>query len=466
MGQHFAFQTIKETMSRRLIDIVERLQQLGEVWKSRLAHSLEPVEVAVVEPAPVEPPVEANLPTATEVAASVAQAVPVPNNELGRLQALERYNILDTLPEEDFDQLTTLAAQICGTPVAAISLISADRQWYKAKVGTNMTALPREESFCTYAILQPEEIMVVPDALEDNRFADNPVVLTEPRIRFYAGAPLVTSDGFALGAICALDQNPRQLTPEQLQALRILGQQTMAQLELRVTVAQLEQEVRDRKRAEAALQAEQEKSERLLLNILPEPIAAQLKQNPSVIAERFESVTILFADIVNFTQLSARIPATQLVCILNDIFSAFDRLAERYDLEKIKTIGDAYMVVGGLPKPRPDHADAIASMALDMQQAIGRFRDDLGQPFCLRIGINTGPIVAGTIGLKKFSYDLWGDAVNIASRMESQGRPGKIQVTEATCACLQANYQLEQRGTIQVKGRGEMMVYFLADRNG
>ena len=225
----------------------------------------------------------------------------------------------------------------------------------------------------------------------------------------------------------------------------------------------INQEIRNRNRAEAALRQEQEKSERLLLNILPHPIAEQLKQGQKVMAHRFDAVTILFADIVDFTSLSARISATELVNFLNDIFSAFDRLAERYSLEKIKTIGDAYMVVGGLPVPRADHAAAIAAMALDMQVAIAQFQDDRGQPFRLRIGINTGPIVSGVIGIKKFSYDLWGDAVNIASRMESQGIPGKIQVTEATYSCLQDQYQFEKRGTLEVKGRGSLTTYFLTD---
>lgn len=224
------------------------------------------------------------------------------------------------------------------------------------------------------------------------------------------------------------------------------------------------QEIRDRAQAEAALRVEQERSERLLLNILPRPIAEQLKRNQKVTAHRFESVTILFADIVGFTEVAARISAKELVFILNEIFSAFDRLADRYGLEKIKTIGDAYMVVGGLPNPRADHADAIAQMALAMQQAIADFRNDLGNPFELRIGINTGSIVSGVIGLKKFSYDLWGDAVNVASRMESQGMPGKIQVTEMTYACLQQGYRFEKRGTVEVKGRGAMTTYFLVGK--
>lgn len=221
------------------------------------------------------------------------------------------------------------------------------------------------------------------------------------------------------------------------------------------------EDITKRKVAEEALRYQQEQSELLLLNILPGPIAARLKLQESIIADSFDEVTVLFADIVNFTELSADIPAAELVKLLNEIFSAFDELADRHGLEKIKTIGDAYMVVGGLPLPRSDHAEAIAQMALDMQQAICRFQTKDGKPFSIRIGINSGSVVAGVIGIKKFSYDLWGDAVNTASRMESQGIPGCIQVTETTYKLLRDKYVFEERGLIQVKGKGDMMAYLL-----
>ncbi|WP_017658624.1 adenylate/guanylate cyclase domain-containing protein [Baaleninema simplex] len=224
------------------------------------------------------------------------------------------------------------------------------------------------------------------------------------------------------------------------------------------------QDITKRKEAEEALRAEQEKSESLLLNVLPKSIAEQLKQDQTCIAERFEEATILFADLVNFTTLSAQMSPSKLVDLLNEIFSTFDQFALAYRLEKIKTIGDAYMVAAGLPMPMSDHADAIAEMALEMQWAIGQFKQENGIPFQLRIGINTGPVVAGVIGIRKFTYDLWGDTVNIASRMESQGQVGKIQVTEATYLQLKDKYVLEPRGMVNVKGRGEMMTYWLCDR--
>ena len=224
-------------------------------------------------------------------------------------------------------------------------------------------------------------------------------------------------------------------------------------------------EIGDRKRAEAILRKEQEKSDRLLLNILPAAIAEKLKEGHSHIADGFPEVTILFTDLVGFTKLSEKISPRSLVQLLNEIFSSFDALCDRHGLEKIKTIGDAYMVVGGLPMPRKDHAEAIAEIALDMQEEIIRFNARKNTNLSIRIGINTGPVVAGVIGTSKFIYDLWGDAVNTANRMESHGIPGQIQVTEATYQLLQDKYLWKERGIIHVKGKGKMMAYLLVGRN-
>ncbi len=209
------------------------------------------------------------------------------------------------------------------------------------------------------------------------------------------------------------------------------------------------------------LEAEQYRSEQLLLNILPQAIAERLKQEPTTIADSFAEVSVLFADIVGFTELSTCISPPELVALLNDIFSRFDHLADTHQLEKIKTIGDAYMVVAGLPEHRDDHADAIANMALDMQKVLEQFNKKRGQNFRIRTGIATGPVVAGVIGIRKFIYDLWGDTVNMASRMESHGIPGQIQVTEETYLCLKDQYLFEERGMIKIKGRGEMVTYLL-----
>jgi len=224
--------------------------------------------------------------------------------------------------------------------------------------------------------------------------------------------------------------------------------------------------ITEHKSTEAELRQQRMMSERLLLNVLPQPIAERLKRGETTIADSFPEATVLFADIANFTRLSSHISPAELVALLNNIFSAFDNLADRYELEKIKTIGDAYMVVGGIPKSRPDHTSAIADMALDMLREIVRFNTTDQQPITLRIGIHTGPTVAGIIGTRKFTYDLWGDTVNVASRMETQGDAGRIQVTEAVYTRLQKRYRFQERGAIDVKGKGLMTTYWLLDRKG
>ena len=223
-------------------------------------------------------------------------------------------------------------------------------------------------------------------------------------------------------------------------------------------------DITERKLAQEALKFQQEQSEKLLLNILPKPIAERLKAKQSTIADSFADVSVLFADIVGFTELSARMSPTELVKRLNVIFSHFDQLAEKYGVEKIKTIGDAYMVVGGLPMPRDDHAEAIAQMALGMQAKIAKLCADTGEKLAIRVGINSGPVVAGVIGVSKFTYDLWGDTVNVAARMEATGFAGRIQVTDVTYELLKDKYLCEKRGVIQVKGKGNMMTYWLLEK--
>ncbi len=232
-----------------------------------------------------------------------------------------------------------------------------------------------------------------------------------------------------------------------------------------VTYVSLGYFVRERERTHAALEAEQEKSERLLLNILPAEIADRLKSGEEVIADRVDGVTILFADLVASTQLSEQLSPDQLVEVLNALFTPFDLLADRFGLEKIKTLGDAYMVVGGLPVARPDHVEAIADMALAMREELachavpgfGRLR--------MRFGIHSGSVVAGVIGKRKFSYDLWGETVNTASRMESHGIPDSIQVTEEVYEALEGRYTFTSRGSVEIRGKGEIVTYLLEGRN-
>jgi len=208
---------------------------------------------------------------------------------------------------------------------------------------------------------------------------------------------------------------------------------------------------------------EQAKSESLLLNILPKEIVAILKNENRVIADQFESTTILFADVVNFTPMSATLTPVELVELLNEVYSHFDSLVEKYELEKIKTIGDCYMVAAGVPRRRSDHALVLTRLALDIREYVSQ-NEFHGHKLSFRIGLNSGSVVAGVIGKKKFAYDLWGDAVNTASRMESHSAGGSIQVTEATYDLIKEEFVCDPRGTIHVKGKGEMPVWFVMEK--
>lgn len=209
---------------------------------------------------------------------------------------------------------------------------------------------------------------------------------------------------------------------------------------------------------------ERARAESLLLNILPAPIAARLKASQETIAEHSDEVTVLFADIVGFTPLSARKTPNELVALLDQVFTGFDRLAHEHGLEKIKTIGDAYMAVAGLPQPQPDHALRAAGMAVAMLATVRQLAHETGEALQVRVGLHTGPVVAGVIGRSKFSYDLWGDTVNLASRMESSGLPGAVHCTPHTAAFLGDTFDLQARGLIEVKGKGSMETYFVARR--
>ncbi len=225
--------------------------------------------------------------------------------------------------------------------------------------------------------------------------------------------------------------------------------------------------IRASARAEKELASAYDESERLLLNILPEPIADRLKETEGMIADDHDRVAILFADIVGFTQMSGRLRPAEVVAMLNEVFNAIDALVARHGVEKIKTIGDAYMAVAGVPAPLADPDGTIADLALEIQDAVSHIREPgTGNPVQVRIGINSGSIVAGVIGNRKFAYDLWGDAVNLAARMESTGEPGRIQVPGDLAERLADRFVIEPRGEVDVKGKGRIATAYLVGRKG
>jgi hypothetical protein len=268
---------------------------------------------------------------------------PVPDNEPERLEVLAAYDVVGTPPELDFDEIAKIAGQLCDCPVAVINLVAEKWEWYKGKYGIpeDINREPRG-GICSTTICV-SDALIVPDLTKDERFADQAMVCGDPHFRFYAGLPLINPEGYALGSLCVLDYRPREIEFEQMESLRCLTRQAVAQLELRRKVADLDEFRR-------ALAVEKKKSDELLLNILPANIANELKIRGKVEPKYHESVTILFADFKRFTRLTERVEPRALIEELHRYFSVFDDISERHGLEKLKTIGDAYMCAGGLPE--------------------------------------------------------------------------------------------------------------------
>lgn len=279
----------------------------------------------------------------------------------------------------------------------------------------------------------------------------------DPRLRHVPVIMLTALDDVASTVRCieagAEDYVPKPFNPTILRA--------------RISASLEKKRLRDQEQAFLAqLQIERSKSERLLLNVLPKAIAERLKAGQRTIVDSFIDSTVLFADIVGFTRIAARQSPHRTVQLLNELFSGFDRIAEQRELEKVKTIGDAYMLASGVPVIRTDHAEACAEAAFEFLEAVRVFNRRHSLEWGIRIGMNSGPVVAGIIGTKKFSYDLWGDTVNIASRMESHGQPGKIQVSEATKKLLEGKYDFQPMGVIEIKNSSPMPTFLLAKKGG
>ncbi len=383
---------------------------------------------------------------------------PIPDNEERRLEALNSYEILDTPPEVDFDSLNDLAALICGCPVAVTNLIDETREWYKATCGVpaNFTEEPRG-GICSTTICG-SEILVVPDLREDDRFSDQAAVAGAPHFRFYAGVPLINPEGYALGSLCVLDFEPKDIEIAERDALVSLGRQIVAQLELRKKLAELNE-------ARVQLAGEKARADELLHNMLPDTIAEELKRGKGVAPRHHDSVTIMFTDFKGFTRFAEDTEPRTLVEELDRYFSAFDEIAEHNGLEKLKTMGDAYMCAGGLPETNRTHAADACRAALEFQAYMARVnaqREKMRLPrWELRIGLHTGPVMAGVVGKRKFTYDIWGDAVNIATLMESHGEPGRVVVSESTYQRIKDAFEAEPRGSVETKNKGALETYFL-----
>jgi adenylate cyclase len=396
----------------------------------------------------------------------MAWSAPIPKNDTERVAAVKSYELLDTAPEIAYDEITELAAQICQCPIAVIGLIDDSRDWKKSAYGIppHLCTTPRELSICSSTICG-SDLIVAPDLTRDERYRDNPAVAGEPNLRFYCGMPLINPQGYALGTLCVVDFQPRELAFEQAEAVRRLAHQVVTQFELRRSVLALERRMAELAEARKEADLARDHSDRLLLNILPRAIAHELKASERVVPRYHESVTIMFADFEGFSRLTERIEPKNLIDQLDQFFSAFDEIAQRHRLEKLKTIGDAYMAVAGLPEANRTH-DIDACLAamdfLDFMRRSNTQRDKLHLPrWELRIGIHSGPVMAGVVGRHKFVYDVWGDAVNIAARLEASSAAGRINVSDTVYNRVRALMEFEPRGAVEIKNKAPITMHFL-----
>jgi class 3 adenylate cyclase len=345
--------------------------------------------------------------------------------------------------------------------------VDETRDWKKSTYGLppDFRAIPRELSICSTTICGTD-LVISPDLSKDERYRDNPTVAGEPNLRFYCGAPLINPQGYALGTICVVDFQPREMTFEQTEAMRRLSHQVVSQFELRRSMLELERRMAELAEARSEAERQHARSERLLLNILPRVIADELRTKDSVTPRYHESVTVMFADFEGFSRLAERIEPNRLIEQLDQFFSAFDAIAERHRLEKLKTIGDAYMCVGGLPEPNRTHpmdACLAALSFLEFMRKTNAQRDKLHLPrWELRIGLHSGPVMAGVVGQHKFIYDVWGDAVNVAARLEAAGAAGRVNVSDAVHHRVRSVMAFEARGAVEVKNKAPINMHFLA----
>ena len=391
---------------------------------------------------------------------------PVPENESLRLATLSSYDVLDTAPEVSFDEITELAAEILQCPVSFIEFMDADRQWFKSKYGLpdDYVETPRDIAICNTVICQGD-LLYVPDLSDDDRFKNNPLVESEPNIRFYAGAPLITPNGQAIGTICSVDFEKRDLSINQREALRKLSKQVMAQLELRRTLIEVNRLVEEQKELSQRVNLEKENVELLLSRVLPDEIAKELQDNERVEPKYIDECSILFTDFVGFTKLTETLSPKTLIDLLHQVFCQFDKICKKYEIEKIKTIGDSYMCVSGITKNKKEHTQRICLAACEMLEYLSKAnaqRSKLKMPtWEMRLGIHTGPIICGVVGEDKFTFDVWGDSVNTASLMEQNGTPGKVNISESAYFRVNKQFNCEERGEILTTKKGPLKMFYV-----
>jgi adenylate cyclase len=413
----------------------------------------------------------ANIEASTE-GASYAIA-PLPDNEEERLKAVHALDLLDTPAEERFDAVVRLAARLFKVPISYVALVDKDRQWFKSQCGMSTPETPREYAFCSFTILH-DEPFIIPDAHADARFANNPLVTGEPHIGAYAGVPLSDLNHQKVGTLCLADHIARDFTDRDASILKDLAHLIERELHFDDTLRQQDEQLRtqalllenqkEKDRLYSQLAREKERAETFLLSLMPGKIAEELVNQGTVEPRYFHDVTVLFTDLVGFTAQTEKLAAEDLLSLLNGYFSAFDFVSHSFGLEKLKTIGDSYMCVGGLPSETSSHPVDAVLAAMQMREVMREFNRDSGNiQMQIRIGINTGPVVAGVIGMQRLAFDIWGETVNFASRMESSGAADHINISERTYARVKDFFDCEHRGKVQTKEKKEFDMYFVKD---
>ena len=389
---------------------------------------------------------------------ATARAAPIPANEPDRLAALHALGILDTPPEVAYDEIAELAAQLCGCPIGYICFIDEARQWMKARAGVppELASAPREVGVCQTTICQ-SDVLVAPDLSRDERFRDLPPVAGPPGFRFYAGAPLITRQGYALGTLVVMDFEPREASFEQIESIRRLARQAMAQIELREKAAELDRSVEELARARRSAEDARQRADELLHNILPAPIAAELEAKRKVEPRYHDSVTVGVVELRGFDRRAASLEPARLVRTLDEFFCAFDGIAQARNLEKIKTIGGTYLLAGGLLGARRSHPIDACLAALELRRAARRIDEQRArarlEPWGLAIALHSGPAMSGVVGTWKLSYDVWGETVTIAQRIAVTVAEDDVVLSASTHQRVKDLFDCRPCGELEVADR-------------
>jgi adenylate cyclase len=398
------------------------------------------------------------------------KGIEIPDNNAERVRAVKSYEILDTEPERDFDEIIELAASLTGCKASYIAFFDDRRAWLKSKYGLPeaLTERPRELSLCSRTLCQ-SDLMVVADLSKDPRYADLPTVKNPPNAKFYCSMPLINREGFALGTLCVWDREPRELDPWLGQCMRRLGSQILSKLELRREMIELRQREKEALVALESHESAAYRNTRLIQSLFPKSVAKLIAEDQPVEPRYYASATIMLIDFEGFTGLAESTEPRALIEQLGDFFSLFDRVVEKHELEKIKTIGDGYLAASGLPDERRDHAHCACLAALEIQHAMDKRNAERRKlmltEWPIRIGIHSGSVIAGIVGTTRLTYDIWGDGVNLAARLQEACEAGQINISDATAGLVGRDFQIRERGRIQARNKGPLRMYYLVGRS-